>query len=181
MLTRDFQPAILTEDGDLVFLGPNLQYFSTSQSLTIKWILENRAGEPGHRRRATCSSPTTRTSARRTSRTPCVAAPVFVGDELFCWVANMMHLTDVGGSVHGQLLRRRRRTSSTSPPAFPPFKLVETRPRARTDVEQLFLRQTRVPADVQMDLRAAIAANNVAAAQDQRTRRALRRRRGQGA
>src|SRR5205807_6693995 len=28
MLTRDFQTSVLTELGDLVFLGPNLQYFS---------------------------------------------------------------------------------------------------------------------------------------------------------
>src|SRR4051794_20972229 len=27
MLTRDFQVSLLTELGDLVFLGPNLQYF----------------------------------------------------------------------------------------------------------------------------------------------------------
>src|SRR6202047_4691908 len=43
MLTRDFQPSILTQDGELVFLGPYLQYFSNAQSLTIKWILENRS------------------------------------------------------------------------------------------------------------------------------------------
>ena len=47
MITRDFQPSILTQDADLVFLGPYLQYFSNAQSLTIKWILENRAEDPG--------------------------------------------------------------------------------------------------------------------------------------
>src|SRR5689334_1977315 len=43
MLTRDFQTSVLTEDGELVFLGPNLQYFSNSHSLTVKWTLEHRA------------------------------------------------------------------------------------------------------------------------------------------
>ena len=47
MLARDFQPSILTQDGELVFLGPYLQYFSNAQALTIKWILENRSAEPG--------------------------------------------------------------------------------------------------------------------------------------
>ena len=47
MITRDFQPSIITESGDLVFLGPYLQYFSNAQALTIKWILENRSENPG--------------------------------------------------------------------------------------------------------------------------------------
>src|SRR5437868_6855690 len=47
MITRDFQPSITTETGELVFLGPYLQYFSTAQALTIKWILENRSENPG--------------------------------------------------------------------------------------------------------------------------------------
>src|SRR5581483_7482563 len=47
MLTRDFQPSILTQRGELVFLGPYLQYFSNAQALTIRWILENRSADPG--------------------------------------------------------------------------------------------------------------------------------------
>ena len=39
---------------------------------------------------------------------------------------------------------------------FPPMKLVE-RGRVRADMEQLFLRQSRVPATVGMDLHAALA------------------------
>ena len=69
MLTRDFQPSILTEYGDLVFLGPYLQYFSNAQALTIKWILENRSAGTPASSPATCSCPTTRTSAPRISRT----------------------------------------------------------------------------------------------------------------
>src|SRR5437868_2515740 len=47
MLCRDFQPSVMLEDGDLVFLGPYLQYFSNAQSLTVKWILEQRSANPG--------------------------------------------------------------------------------------------------------------------------------------
>src|SRR5437764_2089139 len=47
MLTRDFQTSVLTELGDLVFLGPNLQYFSNSHSLSIKFILEKRVASLG--------------------------------------------------------------------------------------------------------------------------------------
>ena len=91
-----------------------------------------------------------------------VAAPVFVGDELFCWVANVMHHADVGGSVMGSLCVDAA-DIFTDPPAFPPFKLV-SRGEVRRDLEQMFLRQSRVPTEVHMDLRAAISANRVAVA-----------------
>jgi N-methylhydantoinase B len=159
MITRDFQPSITTQDGDLVFLGPYLQYFSNSQSLTIKWILENRAADPG-----------VEPGDMYVSNDPfvgsphqpdaVVAAPVFVGDELFCWVSNVLHHSDVGGSVMGSFC-----VDATDlfmdPPAFPPFKLV-SRGKVRPDLEQMFLRQSRVPTNVHMDLRAAISANLVA-------------------
>jgi N-methylhydantoinase B len=47
------------------------------------------------------------------------------------------------------------------PPAFPPFKLV-SRGQVRRDLEEMFLRQSRVPTNVHMDLRAAISANRMA-------------------
>src|SRR6478735_2644526 len=95
MLTRDFQPSILTAPGELVFLGPYLQYFSNAQSLPIKWILENRSADPG-------------------------IAP----GELFCWVANGLHHSDIGGSVVGSFCVDAA-DIFTDPPAFPPFKIVE--------------------------------------------------------
>jgi len=68
---------------------------------------------------------------------------VFVGDELFCWVANVMHHADVGGSVMGSFCVDAT-DIFTDPPAFPPFKLV-SRGELRTDLEEMFLRQSRVP------------------------------------
>ena len=87
MITRDFQPSILTESGDLVFLGPYLQYFSNAQALTIKWILENRAGNPGIEPGDMFVSNDPYVGTPHQPDT-IVAAPVFVGAELFCWVAN---------------------------------------------------------------------------------------------
>ncbi|WP_326836937.1 hydantoinase B/oxoprolinase family protein [Amycolatopsis rhabdoformis] len=159
MLTRDFQPSILTQHGDVVFLGPYLQYFSNSQSLTIKWILENRAADPGI---APGDMYLSNDPFVGSPHQPdaVVAAPVFVGDELFCWVSNVLHHSDVGGSVMGSFCVDAT-DLFTDPPAFPPFKLVE-RGAIRPDLEQLFLRQSRVPTNVHMDLRAAISANLVA-------------------
>ncbi|WP_433754495.1 hydantoinase B/oxoprolinase family protein [Nocardia sp. CA-135398] len=159
MITRDFQPSILTQHGDVVFLGPYLQYFSIAQSLTTKWILENRAADPGI---APGDMYLSNDPFVGSPHQPdaVVAAPVFVGDELFCWVSNVLHHSDVGGSVMGSFC-----VDATDlfldPPAFPPFKLVE-RGQVRPDLEQMFLRQSRVPTNVHMDLRAAISASTVA-------------------
>jgi N-methylhydantoinase B len=160
MITRDFQPSITTQTGDLVFLGPYLQYFSNAQSLTIKWILENRGEDPGIEPGDVFVSNDPFVGSPH-QPDAVVAVPVFVGDELFCWVSNVLHHSDVGGSVMGSFC-----VDATDiyldPPAFPPFKLV-SRGKIRPDIEEMFLRQSRVPTNVHMDLRAAISANTVAA------------------
>ncbi|MFI5436152.1 hydantoinase B/oxoprolinase family protein [Rhodococcus baikonurensis] len=160
MITRDFQPSITTQTGDLVFLGPYLQYFSNAQSLTIKWILENRGEDPGIEPGDVFVSNDPFVGSPH-QPDAVVAVPVFIGEELFCWVSNVLHHSDVGGSVMGSFC-----VDATDifldPPAFPPFKLV-SRGKIRPDIEEMFLRQSRVPTNVHMDLRAAISANTVAA------------------
>ncbi|MBV9382587.1 MAG: hydantoinase B/oxoprolinase family protein, partial [Streptosporangiaceae bacterium] len=158
MLTRDFQPSILTQRGDLVFLGPYLQYFSNAQSLTIKWILENRGADPGIGPGDMFLSNDPYVGTPHQPDT-IVAAPVFAGGQLFCWVANVLHHSDIGGSVVGSFCVDAG-DIFTDPPAFPPFKIVEGG-RVRPDMEQVFLRQSRLAGVVQMDLRAAISANTL--------------------
>jgi N-methylhydantoinase B len=154
MLTRDYQASVLTEDGDLVCLGANLQYFSTSHAMTVKWTLEHRSANPGIRPGDVFLSNDPYVGAPHQPDT-CIYTPVFVGEELFCWVANSMHLADVGGSVQGSFCITAA-DAWADPPSFPPIRLVEDG-ALREDVEQLFARQSRVPPAVKMDLRAAIA------------------------
>ncbi|MGZ4566705.1 MAG: hydantoinase B/oxoprolinase family protein [Blastococcus sp.] len=160
MIARDFQPSILSHDGELVFLGPYLQYFSNAQSLTIRWILENRAEDPGIEEGDVFVSNDPFVGSPHQPDTV-VAVPIFVEGRLFGWVSNILHHADVGGSVMGSFC-----VDATDifmdPPVFPPFKIA-SRGKIRTDVEQMFLRQSRVPTSVHMDMRAAISANLVAA------------------
>ena len=158
MLARDFQPSILTQRGELVFLGPYLQYFSNAQSLTVKWILEHRSADPGIGPGDMFLSNDPYVGTPHQPDT-IVAAPVFVGEQLFCWVANVLHHSDIGGSVVGSFCIDAA-DIFTDPPAFPPFKIVEAG-RLRSDLEQVFLRQSRLPGMVQMDLRAAVSANTI--------------------
>ncbi|GAA4263569.1 hydantoinase B/oxoprolinase family protein [Dactylosporangium darangshiense] len=159
MLTRDFQPSILTQRGELVFLGPYLQYFSNAQSLTVKWILEHRSADPGIAPGDMFLSNDPYVGTPHQPDT-IVAAPVFFAGQLFCWVANVLHHSDIGGSVVGSFCVDAA-DIFTDPPAFPPFKIVEGG-RLRPDMEQVFLRQSRLPGVVQMDLRAAVSANTAA-------------------
>jgi N-methylhydantoinase A len=134
--------------------------FSNAQALTIKWILENRSENPGIEPGDMFVSNDPYVGTPHQPDT-IVAAPVFVGDKLFCWVANVLHHADVGGSVMGSFCVDAT-DIFTDPPAFPPFKLV-SRGEVRRDLEEMFLRQSRVPTNVHMDLRAAVSANRVAA------------------
>jgi N-methylhydantoinase B len=155
MLTRDFQTSVLTETGDLVCLGPNLQYFSTSHSLTVKWTLERRAESPGIGPGDAFLANDPYIGAPHQPDTA-VYTPLFVGDELFAWVANTLHHADVGGSVQGSFCVSAE-DAWGDPPNFPPVRIVEDG-KLRADIEELFVRQSRLPHAVRMDLRAAVSA-----------------------
>jgi len=159
MINRDFQCAILTETGDVMFLGPYLMYLGNTLGIMTKWILENRSENPGIEDGDVFlnSDPYVGSSHQQDTG---LTSPVFWDGELFCWVANCVHYSDVGGPVPGSFCLNSR-TIWEDPPCFPPVKLVE-RGRVRTDVEQLFLRQSRVPDTVAMDLHAALAGITVA-------------------
>lgn len=159
MIVRDFQCAILTEVGDVMCLGPYLLYLGNMLALITKWILENRSDEPGIQDGDVflCNDPYVGTSHQQDTG---LTSPVFWEGELFCWVANSVHYSDVGGPVPGSFCLASEDIRQ-DPPCFPPMKLAEAG-KLRVDVEQLFLRQSRLPSTVDMDLHAAIAGLNLA-------------------
>lgn len=159
MIALDFQTSVLLEDGDLVLLGPNLQYFSNSQSFTAKWILEHRSANGGIESGDMFLSSDPFVGAPHQPDV-CVSAPVFVDGRLFCWVANVMNHTDVGGNTPGSFCLSAT-DSWGDPPNIPPIKLVAGG-QLQTDVEDMFVRQSRMPAMARMDLRAAVSGNEFA-------------------
>jgi N-methylhydantoinase B len=155
MLTRDFQTSVLTEGGELVFLGPNLQYFSNSHSLSVRWTLENRSENPGIGPGDVYLSNDPFVGAPHQPDTS-LLGPVFVDGKLFCWVANSLHYSDVGGSMPGSFCIDAEDTWA-EPLSWPPVKLIEGG-RVRREIEELFARQSRLPHALLMDLHAAMAA-----------------------
>lgn len=159
MINRDFQCAILTETGDVMFMGPYLMYLANTLGIMTKWVLENRSDNPGIEDGDVFlnSDPYVGSSHQQDTE---LTSPVFWEGELFCWVANSVHYSDVGGPAPGSFCLGSM-SIWEDPPLFPPMKLVE-RGRLRADMEQLWLRQSRVPATIGMDLHAALAGLTVA-------------------
>ena len=151
MLARDFQASILTEVGDLVYIGSGVQYYSNFHSLIVKYILEHhQGGRLSDGDMLLCNDPFIGCAHQCDTS---VVAPVFVDGKLFCWVANSMHFQDLGGTVPGSLCVSAEDCWQESA-LWTPIHLVE-KGEVRTDIEDLFVRQSRFPEATRMDLRAA--------------------------
>jgi N-methylhydantoinase B len=89
-----------------------------------------------------------------------VVAPVYWKGELIAWTGSAIHQVDVGGPGRGQVS-----VGATSiyeeAPVIPPLKIVEAGV-TRKDIEREYLKRSRLPGLLGLDLRAMIASNNVA-------------------
>jgi N-methylhydantoinase B len=150
---HDFNPSILDERGDFVFFGPFLQYLAAAVGNAIKWTLENRSDNPGISDGDVflCNDPWI--GATHQSDVA-VMAPVFWEDRLFCWVANTLHQWDLGGTAPGGF-NPFAQDVFWEPPCIPPVKIVEGGVMRR-DIEEMYLRSSRMPQLVALDLRAEV-------------------------
>jgi N-methylhydantoinase B len=154
--SQDFNPTILTADGELVFGGPYVTYFTGTTEPLVKWILENYGGNPG-------IEPGDMFLANDpwigTTHQPDVSLcmPVFHDDKLFCWVVDTMHQYDIGGITPGSFCPGADDIFD-DPTPIPPVKIVEGG-ELRQDLRYMYLRRSRLPAMVGLDFNAQIAAN----------------------
>ncbi|WP_433631706.1 hydantoinase B/oxoprolinase family protein [Halomicrococcus sp. NG-SE-24] len=156
---NDFNVTIADERGETVSFGPYVMYHASVTDLIIKWILEHRAENPGIEPgdMFICNDPWVGAVHQNDA---VVIAPVFHEDELFGWVSSTLHQVDVGGNEIGSFSIEDDDAFAEAEPV-PPTKLVEDG-ELRADVEDLMLRKSRAAPLLGMDLRAQIAANNVA-------------------
>ena len=94
-----------------------------------------------------------------------VVAPIFADGRLVAWTGSTVHQIDLGGPVEGQVQLGATSIWSEQP-LFPPIKIVDAG-ELRPDVERGYLRRTRLPHLVGLDLKAMIAGCNVAVARVQ--------------
>lgn len=158
--SHDFNPVILDEWGDFVLIGPWLQYLVAASSTAAKWTMQYRHPSPGIEPGSMYMGNDPWIGSTHQSDVS-LLAPVFVEGKLFCWVANSLHHADLGGTAPGGF-------NPVAPDVFsesgviPPIRIVEDG-EVRVDLEEEFLRRSRMRDVVAVDLRAQIAGCRVAA------------------
>ena len=156
---NDFDFAICDELGQEVQVGLYNTGLVASMDLAIYWILQNRSANPGIRPGDMFLSNDPWVGGGLHQNDTAIIAPVFVGDELFCWTSAVCHQIDVGGAKPGSADLGANDVFTEAVPT-PPIKIVRGG-ELQADVVDSFVRRSRMPYLVQLDLRAKISANQV--------------------
>jgi N-methylhydantoinase B len=155
--SRDYATALLTETGDVVTIGPTIVFFSTLADQIVKWTLENRSAVPGIEDGDVFLQNDPYIAAAQQSDTA-FYAPVFRDGKLFCWVFNTLHVGDLGGVDPGGWAIHARDLFDESV-TIPPIKVVE-RGTVRWDLAEAYVRQSREPDAVLLNVKSALAGIN---------------------
>jgi N-methylhydantoinase B len=156
---NDFDVAITDEVGDVVQVGPYNTELVASTDLAIKWILQHRSVNPGIREgdMFLCNDPWVGGGLHQND--VALFAPLFHDGKLFAWTCAVAHQADLGGVSPGSWTPRAQDVFWESLPT-PPVRIAENY-QLRQDVEDVYLRRSRVPKLVALDLRAKFGANMV--------------------
>jgi N-methylhydantoinase B len=156
---HDFSSSLLTPEGEPVYFGPWCQPQMGHLDRNVKWILTHRSERPGIHDGDMFlgNDPWIGTNHQSDINVLC---PVFVEDKLLCWVASVMHVSDVGGSTPGGFCPDARNVYDEPMPT--PLHTYVEKGEVRPDAEDSLLRRSRLPDQLRLDVRALIASNNVA-------------------
>ncbi|MBF6570610.1 MAG: hydantoinase B/oxoprolinase family protein [Candidatus Binataceae bacterium] len=157
---NDFDCALMDEVGDEAQVGLYNAQLCASMDMAVKWTLEHRAVNPGIAEgdMFLCNDPWVGGGLHQNDAS--LFAPFFWEGELFGWTCAVAHQVDVGGVSPGSWTPRSENVFWESLPT-PPIKLIE-KYTLRSDIEDAFLRRSRMPKLLALDLRAMMGANNVA-------------------
>jgi N-methylhydantoinase B len=151
---NDFNQSIHTELGEAVVLGPSMLHFTGLADLAIKWTLENRSVSPSIRDGDIFLQNDPWVGAAH-QQDLTVYSPVFAGDELFAWVLNVCHERDIGGVEPGSFVPQAKDVFWESTPV-PPI-LIARGDQVLRDVEEMFVRKSRLPETCTFEIRSQIA------------------------
>jgi N-methylhydantoinase B len=151
---EDFNTSLLTEDGASVVCGPSIQYFTGYGDLVVKWTLENRSANPGIEDGDIFlqNDPYVGTAHQIDVQ---LYTPVFWEGKLFCWVFGNCHVGDIGGINPGSFVPEAPDIYS-EPIPIPPLKIAR-RDVIQQDVLGMFVRQSRTPEKLTLQLRSQVA------------------------
>ena len=151
---EDFNTSLLTEDGDSVVCGPSIQYFTGYGDLVVKWTLENRSRNPGIEDGDIFmqNDPYVGTAHQIDVQ---LYTPVFWEGRLFCWIFGNCHVGDIGGINPGSFVPEAP-DIYYEPVPIPPIKIAR-RDQIQQDVLQMFVRQSRTPEKLTLQIRSQVA------------------------
>ena len=153
--SNDFNTAILTGDGRGLFVGTYVIRQSAALNLVVQGVLERFKDKPGISDGDFFMTNDPWVGALHQNDVA-VVAPVFWEGEIVAWTGITMHETDVGGPQPGSYCVGAYDTYQESP-LMPPVRIME-KGEFKTEIEELYLRNTRTPGPNGLNLRAKIAA-----------------------
>ncbi|WHU46516.1 hydantoinase B/oxoprolinase family protein [Gordonia sp. L191] len=156
---NDFGFAICDELGQEVQVGTYNTGLVASTDLAVYWTLRNHADNPGIEPGDMFLNNDPWVGGGLHQNDATILAPLFWEGELFAWTTASCHLIDVGGPKPGSANLAATDVFSEALPT-PPTKVVRDG-IIQSDVLGMFTRRSRMPALVELDVRAEIGANRV--------------------
>ncbi|MBI4321737.1 MAG: hydantoinase B/oxoprolinase family protein [Chloroflexi bacterium] len=155
----DFNTGLYWADGTNVIMGQHVLLHAGNVALIIENIIKECEQDPGIGEDDMFIVNDPYSGGLHVSDIT-ISAPVFYDGQRVAWAGCCAHQLDVGGMDPGSWCPRateRQQEGLT----IPPVRLVE-KGRLRNDILNVILSMSRLPITVALDLRAMIAANNVA-------------------
>jgi len=154
----DMNAGLMTASGDLVYIDTFICAQATTLSALVKFLIAEYADDPGFGPDDVflCNDPFVSVCHQNCVQ---VAGPIFWEGEVVAWAGASLHVIDIGGPTSGQVQVDAKDIFGEQP-LIGPIKIVEGG-RVRKDVERTYLRNSRLPELLGLDLRAKVAAVNV--------------------
>ena len=156
---NDMNTAVMNAQGDVIAVARYSLAKATTMSLVVRDIIKNYQINPGINEGDAFLTNDVYLGIQHQNDVALVM-PFFVDDELVAWTGAEVHQLDVGGPVAGSVQIGAKDIYGEAP-LIPPIKIVENH-EIRKDIERNYLRMSRVPDSVALDLRAKFSACNVA-------------------
>jgi len=155
-IAGDFNVVITDPCGDVVCTGMYVQWHSGILDSMIKNVLSTRSYEPGiHEGDMFLINDPYRGGGHQND--VALVAPHFHDGKLFCWTGSILHQMDLGGVDFGSVCLHAKDVHD-EPTPIPGVRIVEGG-KLRQDLLEWYLRPSRLPWLVELDLRAQIAGN----------------------
>jgi N-methylhydantoinase B/oxoprolinase/acetone carboxylase alpha subunit len=138
--SKDFNSALLTAEGDSLFIGIYCTRLSLCLDVAVKTVMERFSDDPGIEDGDAFITNDPWAGASHMNDIVMVA-PVFFGGRVIAWTGLTMHEIDVGGGNPGSFTIGNRDVFGEGP-IISPVKLVE-RGRFRPDIEAWAIRNSR--------------------------------------